>query len=171
MIANLSDAMVVIREMEREIKDKDAMIASQNRKIEWLQDQVKEYESGMAQNNAVQHIARENEELRKKCRNLDEVLGSLDVRDPNACDALLNVQLQNQKFIHELKLENKALRDMYDGTQTVNTELRKKLDKARVAVIKASKMECGKYYTDCFNVKEKDLCGACEAVKILKEIE
>jgi hypothetical protein len=65
----------------RLLKDKDAEIASQNRKIEWLQDQVKEleenlfkcqgflleadkklaaYDSGMAQNNAVQHIAKES---------------------------------------------------------------------------------------------------------------
>lgn len=49
-------------------------------------------------------------ELIKKCKNLDEVIGSLDVKNPNAVDALLNVQLKNQEQIAKLEAEAKAVR-------------------------------------------------------------
>lgn len=49
-------------------------------------------------------------ELIKKCKNLDEVIGSLDVKNPDAVDALLNVQLKNQGKIAMLESQLAAER-------------------------------------------------------------
>jgi chromosome segregation ATPase len=140
-----------IGKLHEQLKDKDAEIASQNRKIEWLQDQVKEleenlfkcqgfllevdkklatYDSGMAQNNAVQHIAKENRKLR---------------------DDLYESEKKFEQDRHEIMLSNCAYLEQIQ-------DLRKKLDKAR---------EVLNWYAR--NTLTK--CSKSKAESALKEIE
>lgn len=71
--------------------------------------------------------------LVEKCKNLDSIIGSLDVKDPNACDALLNVQLINQNTIKELKTKLEAAVKMLALKIKENGEI----EAERTALIKA----------------------------------